>query len=322
VSRRALIFAGLLVLAGCSSGGSHQTTAPPTSHGPPATAATTTTTAATTTIAPTAMPTTTVTSRGGPCSGAAPRQYIHVVWILMENRASSQVEGSSSAPYLDGLGTECAVATNYTGISHPSLPNYIALTSGTTAGITDDESPSAHPLSIPNIFSLLGSNWRALEESMPSNCDLSSGGEYAVRHNPAAYYTNIRAACASQDVPLRSLPDLSARFTFITPNVCDDMHDCPTQAGDAWLAREVPLILASPQYRAGNTAVFITFDENDAGGSAVPMYVVAPSIRPGTTVGQAFNHFSLLRTSEELLGLHPLLGQAATAPSMIAAFHL
>ena len=240
----------------------------------------------------------------------------------MENRASSQVESSPSAPYLDRLGTECAVATDYSGISHPSLPNYIALTAGTTAGIVDDDNPSAHPLTIPSIFSLLGSNWRALEESMPSNCDTNGSGQYAVRHNPAAYYTNIRAACASQDVPLRPVPDLSARFTFITPNLCDDMHNCSTEAGDAWLAREVPLILASPQYRAGDTALFITFDENDAGGTVVPMYAIAPSIRPGTTVGQAFNHFSLLRTTEELLGLHPLLGQAATAPSMVSVLHL
>jgi hypothetical protein len=240
----------------------------------------------------------------------------------MENRASSQVEESSSAPFLGRLGAECAVATNYSGISHPSLPNYIALTSGTTAGITDDSDPSAHPLSIPSIFSLLGSNWRALDESMPSNCALTSDGNYAVRHNPAAYYTNIRGACASQSLPLGSVPDLSARFTFITPNLCDDMHDCSTRAGDTWLSREVPLIVDSPQYQAGGTVLFITFDENDEGGTLVALYAIAPSIRPGTTVGQPFDHYSLLRTTEELLGLRPLLGRAQSASSMVPALHL
>src|SRR5213079_1440463 len=109
-----------------------------------------------------------------------------------------EIIGSSAAPYLNKLASQCGLATAYKAISHPSLPNYIAMTSGSTQGITDDSGPSAHPLDVPSIFSQLGSDWRALEESMPSNCSLKNSGQYAVRHNPAAYYTNIRTACQTQ----------------------------------------------------------------------------------------------------------------------------
>jgi hypothetical protein len=136
------------------------------------------------------------------------------------------------------------------------------------------------------------------------------------------YYTSLAASCAAQDVTLTTPPDLSARFTFITPNLCDDMHDCATAAGDRWLAGVVPQILSSPAYRAGTLVLFITWDENDAGGSLVPTYVVAPSVPKGTRSAAGFSHYSLLSTTEELLGLSPLLGAAASAPDMRAAFHL
>ena len=314
-----------LAVVGCSS-----TTGPTATR--PTVAPTSTSTSTPSVVSSSTLPATATTGRptlslptvgvSKPCTGAAVRPYSHVVWILMENRASSQVEDSPSAPYLARLGGECGMGTKYSGISHPSLPNYIALTSGGTQGVSDDADPSTHPLQVPSIFSLLGSDWRALEEAMPSSCALTGGGEYAVRHNPPAYYTNIRGACAAQDVPLGPVPDLSARFTFITPNLCDDMHDCSTLTGDAWLEREMGQILSTAQYRSGSTAVFITFDENDAGGSLVPLYVVAPSVHPGTRSAAAFDHYSLLRTTEELLGLRPLLGRAASAASMAAAFNL
>jgi hypothetical protein len=258
-----------------------------------------------------------------PCRDApAPRRWRHVVWIIEENRSFAQVAGSPSAPYLARLARECGLATRYDGIAHPSLPNYLALTSGSTHGVTDDAGPAAHPIGGASIFSLLGGRWRTLAQSMPAPCDPATSGTYAVRHNPAVYYTAVRRACARQDVALGARPDLTAAFTLIIPNVCNDMHDCSTATGDAWLAHELPLVLASPAYRSGTTAVFITWDENDAGGRRVPLYVVAPSVRPGTRATGAFDHYSLLRTTEELLGLRPLLGKAAGAPSMRAAFGL
>lgn len=261
-----------------------------------------------------------------PCSTALtpPATYDHVVWVVMENESASSIIGSASAPYINQLAGQCGSAANFTAESHPSLPNYIAMTSGSTQGITDDNGPSSHPLSVPSIFSQLGTgNWRALEESMPSNCDLSDSGEYAVRHDPAVYYTNIRTDCASYDVPLGSTPDLSARFTFVTPNLCDDMHDCSVATGDSWLSTFLPKVFASTQYQAGRTAVFLTWDENDGtAGNQIATLVMAPSIAAGTTSSTAFNHYSMLRTTEELLGLGSFIGNAATATSMRSAFNL
>lgn len=326
----------LLILSACSSGGPKAaspastipaSTVPPASSVAPTSASTgappstaRSNTAASTTTAPHAS----TVSSAAPCLGAAPpATYQHVVIILMENRAESQVQGSSQAPYVNHLGAQCGVATNYAGISHPSLPNYIALTSGSTQGISDDNDPSSHHLSAPSIFSLLGGGWRSLEENIPSPCYQTNSGQYAVRHNPAAYYVNISAQCRTQDVAMDdAAPDISARYTFITPNVCNDGHDCSTATADRWMSVEVPRILNTAEYRSGSTALFITWDENDSGGSLVPTYVVAPSVVAGTRVSSPLNHYSLLRTSEELLGLTPLLGAAAGAPSMRGPFHL
>lgn len=240
----------------------------------------------------------------------------------MENRGYQEVIGSPAAPYINRLAASCGLATNYYAVAHPSLPNYLALTSGSTQGVSDDSGPYAHPVSSPSVFSLLGGGWTSLEEGMPVNCDLQSGGEYAVKHNPAAYYTGVRGACTQQDVPLATAPDLSAAFTFITPNLCHDMHDCSTSAGDSWLATEVPLLLRTPQYLSGRTAIFITWDESDGSTQQVPALVIAPTVPGGSRVGTRFTHYSLLRTIEELLGLTPLLGGAASAPSMVAGFNL
>jgi hypothetical protein len=202
------------------------------------------------------------------------------------------------------------------------LPNYIALTSGSTHGIADDGDPSEHPLAVPSIFSQLGSHWRTLAESMLSPCDHVTTNLYAARHNPAVYYTAIATTCQRNDVPLTLPLNLSAAFTMIIPNICDDMHSCPVADGDAWLRRMVPLIVASPQYQSRSLVLFITFDENDlAASNRVPTLVIAPSTPRGERVKTRYTHFSLLRTTETLLHLKPL-GEAKTAASMVGAFHL
>jgi hypothetical protein len=258
---------------------------------------------------------------GAPCGSPGSENYDHVVWILLENVGYSVVS-SPSAPYLNSLVAACGLATNDDAVSHPSLPNYIALTSGSTQGIIDDGEPSAHPLSVPSIFSQLGNRWRALVESMPSSCDRVTSGSYAARHNPAVYYRSIAAACDRNDVPL-SLPlNLSANFTFITPNICNDMHSCAVSVGDTWLRKMVPLILESPEYQSRSLVLFITFDENDSQASnRVPTLVIAPSVPSGERVAIAFTHYSLLRTTESLLHIG-LLGGARSAHSMVAPFHL
>jgi phosphatidylinositol-3-phosphatase len=259
-----------------------------------------------------------------PCGVAtsAPR-WDHVVWLVMENKSSADVMGSAAAPYLNALAGGCAWATQYTAIGHPSLPNYIAMTSGDPQGITDDSGPASHPLDVPSLFSQLGpGGWRALEESMPAACSSTDAGDYVVRHNPATYYTNIAAACATQDVPLSDPPDLSAPFTFVMPNLCSSTHSCSVATGDLWLSQWVPRILSSPQYRGGTTALFVTYDENGGGaGVPIPTIVVAPSVPSGLSDAIAYTHYSLLRTTEEMLRL-PLLGGAQIAPSMRPGMHL
>jgi phosphatidylinositol-3-phosphatase len=253
-----------------------------------------------------------------------------MLWIVMENHDYSAIVGSSAAPYENQIANACGLATNYHAITHPSLPNYIAMTSGSTQGITDDNPPSSHPLNVSSIFGQL-SSVKSYEESMPSNCQLTNSGLYAVKHNPEAYYTPVRTRCGADNVPMGTPTsgnlrnDIAAglpRFSFLTPNLCDDMHDCSVATGDAWLQSWVPQLIAGPDYQAGRLAIVITFDENGGtSGNQVYTAVISPFTTPGTRSATSFTHYSLLRTAEEILGV-PLLGGAAGASSMRSAFNL
>ncbi len=259
----------------------------------------------------------------------------HVVWIVMENKAYSSVIGSANAPYLNNLASQCGLATNFTtgeSPALPSLPHYMAMTSGATQGVIDNKPPAAHPLAAESIFSQLGAGgWRALQESMTGNCVKVNQPKYAVRHNPAAYFTNIQTQCSVQDVPLGADPDISAPFTFITPNLANDMHRTATttttaaqvKAGDDWMAAEMPLILARPEYTSGSTAVFVTWDEATIRSSHIPTLVLSPYTAAGTQSSTPFTHYSMLKSTEEIFGL-PLLGHAADqqTASMAADFNL
>jgi phosphatidylinositol-3-phosphatase len=281
-----------------------------------------------------------------PCGTAtAPHAYKHVIWIWMENHSLRDIIGNKSqAPYINSLAASCGLATNYHNATHPSLPNYLAATSGLAQPDLPilsylDCSPSlVCRTSAKTIFGQ-GETWKAYQESMPSNCDKSDSGQYTVRHNPAPYYTSL-SDCASRDVPYTQLSADLARsalpaFSFITPNLIDDMHDGTIAQGDAWLARNLPAILRSHEYQAGTTAVFITWDEGAGGypiedcddpgvtdkSCLVPTIVISPSTPAGITSGTFFNHYSLLATAEQLLAL-PKLRSASSATTMTAAFHL
>jgi hypothetical protein len=158
---------------------------------------------------------------------------------------------------------------------------------------------------------------------MPSNCARSDSGEYAVRHNPQAYYTNLGGGCATDNVPLSDPPDLSAAFTFVTPNLIHDMHDGTIADGDNWLSTFMPTVLASSEYTAGRNAVFVTWDEDDLlSGNHIPTVVIAPSVAPDTRVTDRLDHYAMLRATQEMLGLSPLLGSAAGAADMRTPFNL
>jgi fibronectin type 3 domain-containing protein len=274
-----------------------------------------------------------------PCgtSVSPPATYQHVIWIWMENKSYNQVIGSSSAPYINQVAQQCGLATNYSGVTHPSLPNYLAATSGDFYGISDDNPPSSHPLSVSSIYSqvsALGKQWRDYEESSPGTCPQASSYPYGVNHDPAAYYTGIRTDCANWDVPLGStsggnlLSDLNANtlpaFAFVTPDLCSDTHDCSVPTGDAWLNTWVPRITSSAAYQSGSTAIFITWDEDDlSSGNHVGTIVISPTTPAGTTSSTAFNHYSLLKTTEDMLGITTYLGHAGDpgTTSMRSDFH-
>jgi phospholipase C len=249
----------------------------------------------------------------------------------MENRDYAEVIGSAAAPFENQLAAQCGAATNYAAIGTPSLPNYIAAISGSTQGIADNNPPASHPLNVASLYTQLataGLQWRDYEEGAPGQCPSTDSGQYAVRHDPAPYFINIAAACASWDVPMGTasggnfLMDLSAgvlpAFSFVTPNLCNDTHDCPVSSGDQWLTSWMPIILAAPNYRAGTTAVFLVWDEGNA-TNRVPEITISPYTPAGAMSATRFDHYSLLKTTEQLLGL-PMLGNAGSATSMIPAF--
>jgi hypothetical protein len=276
----------------------------------------------------------------GPCATSTnpPSVYAHVIWIFMENKGYNQIIGSSSAPYVNTLAGQCGLATNYKAVTHPSLPNYIAATSGDYWGIADDNSPSSHPLAVASIYSQVkaaGKTWRDYEESAPGNCPSAPSGLYAVKHDPAPYYTGIASDCANWDVPMGTTASgnfLNAlntntlpHFAFVTPNLCNDTHDCSITTGDNWLKSWVSLIVASPGYQTGATALFITYDEDDGSSSNRVATVVVSRYTPaGTTSATAFTHYSLLKTTEQLLGIGTFLAHAgdASTSSMRTAFGL
>jgi hypothetical protein len=217
-----------------------------------------------------------VAAASGPCgTAAAPGAYQHVIWIWMENHSYSDIIGNTAqAPYINSLAAGCGVATDYHNTTHPSLPNYLAATSGLSQpalpvlSYLDCNVSVVCDTSAASVFGQ-GETWKSYEESMPSDCYKSNSGEYAVRHNPAVYYTSL-SGCSSRDVPYTQLAaDLAANalpaFSFVTPNLIDDMHDGTIAQGDAWLARNLPAVLDSKQYRSGTTAVFITWDEGSGG---------------------------------------------------------
>jgi len=272
-----------------------------------------------------------------------PAVYQHVVWIFLENHGYGSVIGSGDAPFINRtLAAECGLATNAHNITHPSLPNYVAATSGlppAALGRFKSDCNATHGCvtRAQSIFAQAPS-WGAYAESMPKPCTHWFKSPYAASHNPAVYYTKL-PDCRLHDVGYGQLQaaldaDTLPAFVFITPNMCNDMHDCSVGTGDAWLARAVRRLVASPAYQAGTMAIFVTFDEGEDGGSDqcarnthdpgchIPLLVVSPSTPPGARSSMLVNHYSLLRTTEEMLGISTYLGRARVAKSMRAAFNL
>jgi len=264
-------------------------------------------------------------------SAAPVPRFSHVYTIVLENRAASKVLGDASAPYLNALASRYGVSTAYTAVAHPSQPNYLALFSGSTQGVTDD---SVHNLSAKTIADQLeaaGKSWRVYAENIPSGCFTgaradggSDGpGEYVRKHNPAISFTQISSSpdrCRNIQ-PFASFDPAAAAYELIVPNMCHDGHDCSLQTADDWLRGFVPRIAGSPAWGPGSV-LFITFDESDAKGrnNDVVTVVVSPSMVNGTRSTVAHNHYSLLRTTQAGLGLGCLANSCA-ANTLSEFFH-
>ena len=267
--------------------------------------------------------------------------------IMMENHNWSSISGSGSAPYINNtLLPQASYALNYGNAPgvHPSLPNYLYLEAGTNFGILDDSPPSVnHQSTQQHLVSLLqgsGVSWRSYQEGISgTTCPLATSGLYAPKHNPMVYFddvTNTNNAqssnCIAHVRPSTQLAgDLqqnqTARYNFITPDLCNDMHNssgCATsdavKNGDNWLAQNVPAILASSAYRNGGV-LFITWDESEGGDVPIGMIVLSSKAKGhGYNNSISYTHASTLRTLEEIFGVMPLLGAAANATDLSDLF--
>jgi phosphatidylinositol-3-phosphatase len=251
--------------------------------------------------------------------------------IVLENKGYAATLGSCSAdPYLCGLGAQYASVVGWTGVSHPSEPNYLALTTGGTQGCTSDT--CFNTLTVPSLggqLSAAGIPWAAYMESMPSACftgqwapqgTSGTSALYGEKHDPFVVEGDVlNNGCASD---VRSYPGVSSMvsaltganapaFVWITPNQQDDMHSNTVQAGDAWLRANIAPVLASSWFTGGEATVIITMDEGPS-GNAIPMVVISSNSKGRGNVTLAGNHYGTLRSIEEAYGL-PLLAGAQTA---------
>lgn len=251
-------------------------------------------------------------------SGGYTTKWVQLV--IFENESYDDIIGNSSAPYINGLAKSWALMTQSFAITHPSEPNYLALFSGSTQGVTSDECPVS--FSAKNLGSELIAkkiSFTGFAESMPSNgftgCQadpdkLPSGYLYMRKHVPWTDFTNVPAADSQvYSSPLSQPP---SRFTWITPNMCDDMHDCSIADGDTWASKNLPGLIAWDT--ANDGLLILTFDENDGSAGNQIATILIGNVNPGQ-YSQTINHYSVLRTIEDIFKIKPV-GNSATATAI------
>jgi len=269
--------------------------------------------------------------------------------IVMENHNWSSIINNDSAPYINQtLLPQASYALNYhnpPGI-HPSEPNYLWLEAGTNFGVHNDSGvKSNHQSSTDHLVTYLnnaGFTWKAYEEGISGKvCPLKDVNLYAAKHNPMVYFDDVTdnmdpnaAYCIAHERPFSELAtDLKnntvAQYNFITPNLCNDMHDvvgCPSldqvKNGDTWLSEQVPMILASEAYKNGGV-LFITWDESDDNDQPIGMIVLSPLAKGGGYSNSIeYTHSSTLRTIQEIFNVKPFLGDAANATDLSDLFRV
>jgi hypothetical protein len=266
-------------------------------------------------------------SRSNGPSGAATRSAASasmapVVLVVLENHEASSILGSPDAPYLnETLIPAGRLFTRYHAVTHPSLPNYLAMTSGGTRGKIGTDSVSAGEIHARNLFAQLSRahvGWRSYQETMPTPCYRAYAAgtyprQYTLKHDPAMTYADIAGSRRCRRVvPLSDLdPRRLPPFSFVTPNLCNDMHSCSVSVGDGWLGRRVPRLLKN------GAIVVVTFDEgstNAGGGGNVVLVEAGAGVTAGDTVGHAYDHYSLLAGLEDRFGLRRLANARSAEP--------
>ncbi len=287
------------------------------------------------TVSPFPSPTATVSPSPSPTATATLRplvpNFAHIVIIVLENREFGSVIGRSAWPTVNRWAQEYTLLTQYYAITHPSLPNYLALIGGDTFGITTNCTDCF--VDAPTLVDQLeatGRDWKGYFEDMPRPCYLGDTATYVQKHNPFLYFDSIRnnpTRCERSVVPLTQLEsDLAAdslpAFSFIVPNQCNNGHDCASSIADAWLAHWVNKLLVYLQPRAARAPylLVITWEEGqgdrsccglpEEAGGRVPLILISPLAKQGFQDDTPYTHYSLLKTVELAWGL-PYLGHAA-----------
>ncbi|MGF1427006.1 putative Ig domain-containing protein [Kitasatospora sp. LaBMicrA B282] len=244
----------------------------------------------------------------------------HVVVVLFENTSQSSIVGNSQAPYFNQLAGSGANFTNSFAIEHPSEPNYLDLFSGSNQGVTDDSCP--HSFSTDNEGAELlakGLTFKGYSEGLPSvGSTVCTSGEYARKHVPWTNFTNVPA---SDSVPFSSFPTDFTQLptvSWVIPNLCDDIHDCSISTGDTWLKTHLDAYVQWA--KTHNSLLITTFDEDDSTGpNQIATFFDGQQVKPGA-YNEQINHFTVLRTIEDMYGL-PYAGAAAQATPITDAWN-
>jgi hypothetical protein len=265
-----------------------------------------------------------------PVPTASPDPANHVSKLLVfvvENRSYGQMR--REMPWVDRLGRRFGRADDYHGLTHPSLPNYLAIAGGSTYGVSDDDPPAAHTASGSSVFGdavRTGSSARLYAEAMTSPCQQESAGRYAVKHNPWAYFEDERSLCEAHDVSFDQFAgDVTAgrlpAVGMVIPDMCNDAHDCSLATADRWLRREIRRVMRAPDWTSGQLAVVVTADEDDRAHDNHILTIVAHPRLHHDVVSRRLDHYALSRSYAEVAGIAPL-GEAAHAPSLLGQLGL
>jgi acid phosphatase len=258
--------------------------------------------------------------------------FSHVFLVVEENHSYSDVIGSSSMPYLNSLASQYGLATQYFANGHPSMPNYLMLTTGQTESFDDNFSGTISDDNVVRELTKAGKTWKAYEESIPSAGYLGADAPpYVRRHNPFSYLSDVQqdATQATNIVPFSQFAtDLAnnglPQYSFIAPNVNNDAHNGTLPAADSWLQSNIAPLIASPTFQNGGLLI-ITFDESedsdvDHGGGHVSTVIISSKSKPKYQSQTEYQHQSTLRLVLHALGVSAFPGLARTAPDMAEFF--